>query len=267
MKKFKNYLTFLLLSFVSMFKQHELQFDNATGDDLPLSRGQIRSMERAAFDSFDGFDEDMFDPNMFDPDNATGQMKKPVRKTSGVAQFTIKIVNGLGVDTTIELFNYLNSIVWAKNTGVSLFNPWSASSVAAANANSLIYFDQVGSLIFQDAAGLKLTISCNQVPYYSLFIASAFIPFRVTKMLMSFTVDPTLDQDIKHVTNTFLGGKKQNPITPRTFFDPTQFQSKLVTIAAPYDIDVEKGLQMTVLAAETNLSLNLYLARYIKPQI
>lgn len=265
MKKFKNYLTFLLLSFVAIFKTDAMAFDNMTGESNTLSRGQIRSMERAAFDSFDGFDSDNFDPNMFDPDNATG--KPAARKTGGVAQFTIKIVNNLAVDTTIELFNYLNSIVWAKNTSVSLFNPWSASSVAAANANSLIYFNEVGSLIFQDAAGLKLTISCNQVPYYSLFIASAFIPFRVTKMLMSFTVDASLDQDIKHVTNTFLGGKKQNPITPRTFFDPTQFQSKLVTIAAPYDIDVEKGLQMTILAAETNLSLNLYLARYIKQSI
>jgi len=242
------------------------------GDMYNLSGHELSSMNRAAFNSFDDFDGQNFDPNLFsnsyDPDNATGKPNpgQPRPQLSGLAQFTIKIVNALGADTKIELFNFLRSVAFAANSDVSALNPWTAVSVAAANANSLIYFDQSGNLIFQDAGGLKLTISCNQVPYISLFYASAFFPMRVERMLMTFTLDSSLDQDIKHTTNTFLGGKKTNPITPRTFFDPTQFQSKLVNIKAPYDIDIEKGLQFTILSTET-LSFNLYLRRYVKPTL
>lgn len=259
MKKLFNLITFFFASLLGALKPA----NNMDG----LSRADVRSMERAAFNSFD--DTDTFDPNMFDPNNATGrqvQNAAPRAPLSAIAQFTIKIVNGLGADTKIELFNYLRSIVWALNTNITAFNPWTAVSVAAANANSLVYFDQTGNLIFQDAGGLKLTISCNQVPYISMFIASAFFPWRVERMIMTFTNDLSLDQDIKHVTNTFLGSKKENPMTPRTFFQPTQFQSKLVEIKAPYDIDIEKGLQMTILSGET-LTFNLYLRKYVKPSL
>lgn len=261
--------TFSNVHFKTSLRFFKLQWQNF-GDIYNLSGNEVKQMEKAAFNSFMDEDTNNFDPNLFDPDNAAGAGKMvnapKAKPMSAIAQFTIKIVNALGVDTKIELFNFLRSVAFAANSDVSALNPWTAVSVAAANTHSLIYFQQDGSLIFEDAAGLKLTISCNQVPYISLFYATAFFPIRVERMLMSFTLDSSLDQDIKHTTNTFLGGKKTNPITPRTFFDPTQFQSKLVNIRAPYDLDIEKGLQLTVLSTET-LSFNLYLRKYVKPSL
>ena len=237
----------------------------------------LEKMQTANFESFGGndFDPENFDPENFeeemfggDPDNATGK-RAPMRKavsSQPLAQFTLTIVNALGVKVVVELFNYLRSIAFVNNPNISAYNPFTALDVASANANSLVYFDRTGKLIIQDAAGLKCTISCVQFPYRSLFEASSRFPLLLNNIKMNVLTDAQIDNDIIHVTNTFLGGTKRNPISPRTFFKETQFQSKIVNIPVGCLIDAEKGLETSVEIGET-VTYNMYLRRYEKPQV
>ena len=80
---------------------------------------------------------------------------------------------------------------------------------------------------------------------------------------MSFTNESQLDNDITHLTQTFLGKVEQNTFTPRVYFKDNQFQSKQVTIPQPYIIDGERGLQFTLNSGET-MSFNFYLNGIMK---
>lgn len=230
----------------------------------------LNKLATANFDSFDGednFDPENFDPENFDFDNATGQpMRKAVAKAKpvgSVAQFTISVVNAQSTNVTVELFQFIRSISGALNSNISALNPFTALDVASANANSLVYFDRAGNLIYQDSSGAKCTVSCKQLPYISLFKASGIFGFMVERIRMTVTNDGQIENDIVHVTNTFLGATKRNPISPRSFFSPNQFQSKTIDITAGFYIDSEKGIETVVNASETVI-YNMYLRRYSK---
>jgi hypothetical protein len=79
-----------------------------------------------------------------------------------------------------------------------------------------------------------------------------------------------INQDFSHVTNTFLGAQKVNPISPRAFFNPNQFQTNIVDIKAAYAIDAEKGLSYSVVnntsqtVAEVH-TVTLFIPAFEKP--
>lgn len=244
----------------------------ATTSINKMDRNTLNKLKAASFDSYDE-DEDNYDDSYddsYEPENYVG--KKPARRpmpsiggfkpTSGY--FTIQIVNGIAGAQTVELFNSLRNAVNAVNSELfSGFVPFTAVNRAAANLNSVIYFDAAGNMIIQSAAGTLLTISCKQIPYRTLIESLKFYRIQVAKTKISFTNEPQLDNDITYSQQTFLGKKEVNTFTPRVYFADNQFQSKQVTINQGYVIDGERGLSFTVNQGET-MSINLTLSGIMK---
>lgn len=228
----------------------------------------LNELERHAFNSFSG---NNFDPNNFDPDAfnyANGQAtRKGVAAPLGQGgQFTITVVNGQAGAVTVELFQFIKSITNANNPQVSALNPFTALDVAAANAQGLVFFDRSGNLVYRNAAPADCTISCKQIPYKSLFIASGLYPLVIDRMRVNVTTDAQIENDITHVTNTFLGLVKRNSISPRSFFSPNQFQTKTIDIPVNFDITAEKGIETIVNAGET-ITYNIFLRAFNKPAV
>ena len=192
-------------------------------------------------------------------------------RNANLAQIDISIVNAQATDVTVELFNFMRSCTKIYNPSISALNPatvenlitLTGSNPKALDLNSLIYFDKSGSLIYQNASGAKCTVSANQLPYRVLFESSGFTPFRVETMRLTVTNDSQIDKQFTHVKQTWLGGKIENTISPRSYLNPTQFQSKTIDIAARFNIDLETGLWYTVKAGET-VSINFFINEYVK---
>lgn len=245
----------------------------ATTSIEKMDRNTLNKLKSASFDSYDE-DDDNYDDSYddtYEPENYVGK-SKPVRRpmpsmggfkpTSGY--FTIQIVNGIAAAQTVELFNSLRNAVNAVNSELfSGFVPFTAVNRAAANLNSVIYFDAAGNMIIQSAAGTLLTVSCKQIPYRTLIESLKFYRIQVAKTKISFTNEPQLDNDITYSQQTFLGKKEVNTFTPRVYFADNQFQSKQVTINQGYVIDGERGLSFTVNQGET-MSINLTLSGIMK---
>lgn len=245
----------------------------ATTSIEKMDRNTLNKLKSASFDSYDE-DDDNYDDSYddtYEPENYVGK-SKPVRRpmpsmggfkpTSGY--FTIQIVNGIAGAQTVELFNSLRNAVNAVNSELfSGFVPFTAVNRAAANLNSVIYFDAAGNMIIQSAAGTLLTVSCKQIPYRTLIESLKFYRIQVAKTKISFTNEPQLDNDITYSQQTFLGKKEVNTFTPRVYFADNQFQSKQVTINQGYVIDGERGLSFTVNQGET-MSINLTLSGIMK---
>jgi len=250
-----------------------------------MTRQEIEALEKNAFNSFDpeGFG-DMFDPEGFD--NATGTLKKgKIGKLQ--AQFDVVISSTCTAPTKIELFNGFRSQSSAANTQVSALLPiGGAELIAALNdagsgtstagtdaAKNRIYFLSNGSLVYNDftnGAGL-VTISCRQVPYIALLKSSMVQPFICEKIRMTVVSDGQIDNELTHVTNTFLGSQKKNMVSPRSFFRPDQFQGLIIDLPTKFRIDGEKGFEYIVnekgaLAAQV-ITFNMFLSRYVKQTI
>lgn len=236
----------------------------------------LDSLQKHAFDSWTGnnFDPNNFDPDAFDmnsnsldPSNAmqAAMRKAPVNpaELGQGGQFTITVVNAQAGAVTVELFNFIKSITTANNPNVTALNPFTALDVAAANANSLVFFDRSGNLVYRNAAPADCTISCKQIPYVALFKASSIFPLQIDRIRMTVTNDAQIENDIIHTVNSFLGLTKRNPISPRSFFSPNQFQSKTIDLVVNCRIDAEKGLETIVNAGET-VTYNVYLRAYTK---
>jgi hypothetical protein len=248
----------------------------ATSTIETMDRNTLNKLKSASFDSFDedNYDDDNYDDSYddtYEPDNYAGK-KRPARRpmpatggfkpTSGY--FTIQIVNGIAGAQTVELFNSLRNAVNAVNSELFAgFVPFTAVNRAAANLNSVIYFNAAGDMIIQSAAGTLLTVSCKQIPYRTLIESLKFYRIQVAKTKISFTNEPQLDNDITYSQQTFLGKKEVNTFTPRVYFADNQFQSKQVTINQGYVIDGERGLSFTVNQGET-MSINLTLSGIMK---
>jgi len=280
--------TILVLSFITCalsawaaFKGTVTNAFNFTGSEN--TRGYIEQIEKFAYDSFDpdNFDPDNFDPDNFDEDadNASGMLPattggiKPFTVKKG-GNFMIKIANAwTNVDAAsgsvlCELFNLGKSAAFAANPNVfGGVLPATADKIVdigvAANLNGYLYFDNSGNLVAQAASGRKITISCQQIPYYFLVQGTATNAFIFKSIKLSYANDGTLDNTITHTTYTFLGGSKTNEITPRDYFRDTQFQSKIVTVPMKGIIGRDNGFTLPVNNTET-ISLLFTLQAYVK---
>lgn len=260
---------------------------------------ELKALERSSFNSFDpdGFDDfDGFDPEGFDTYSPKGRGKAPVSRVMRgkigklQAQFDLIVSSTCANNTTkIELFNAFRSQSGAYNPQVNLLKPIdNLDIVAAVNAaragvgapdavtlltENKIYFNSDGSLVYNDKTNGNgvVTISCRQVPYLALLKSSMVQPFLCEKLRMTVVSDGQIDNDIVHISNSFLGSQKRNTISPRSFFRPDQFQGLIIDIPARFKIDGEKGLEYIVnnkgaLAAQT-ITFNMFLSRYVKNQI
>jgi hypothetical protein len=224
---------------------------------------------------------------------ATAAVRAPrngFRALGGVGQVDILITNTITSATTIDtggitkfdIFNYNRSggmmgntafssrvasgIEWEEfaNSGAGVFPTATVAQVAAAKENKIIWGSD-GSLYYSGKTSTApnteyLQVSCRQLPYRALLNSSGVAPFLVSKMRL--TVPNTtngllqINQDFAHITNTFLGAQKVNPISPRAFFNPQQFQTNIVDIKAAYAIDAERGLNYQVVNNTTNVVAN-----------
>jgi hypothetical protein len=153
-----------------------------------------------------------------------------------------------------------------------------AAQVATAKENKII-FGSDGSIYYTGKTVTaptveQLVVSCRQLPLRALYNSSSVAPFLVSKMRLTVPTSANgllqINQDFSHVTNTFLGAQKVNPISPRAFFNPNQFQTNIVDIKAAYAIDAEKGLSYSVVnntsqtVAEVH-TVTLFIPAFEKP--
>lgn len=188
----------------------------------------------------------------------------------GNTQYSARIVSGLSFE---EFATGSNPGIFATSASAPV-----AAQVAAAKENKIMW-DNLGNLYYtgkSTGTGTnteQLVVSCRQLPYRALLNSSSVAPFLVSKMRLS-VPDTTngklqINQDFTHVTNTFLGATKENPISPRAFFNPNQFQTNIVDIKAAYAIDAERGLKYQVtncLASTTEVhTVTLFVPAFEKP--
>lgn len=119
-------------------------------------------------------------------------------------------------------------------------------------------------------------IQCRQLPYRALLESSKVSPFLVNKTRISVNTpsasgvssNSQFDYDYTHVTNTFLGAVRTNPISPRSYFNPQQYQNNVVDIPASYLIDGEKGINYQLLqvggSSYLSVTLTLFISKYEK---
>lgn len=231
---------------------------------------QQKKILSTSFDSFDDFDDefddefdDDFDDN-FDDDSFKGRRARAKRTSPNLTKkkggyFTIQVTNAHAALAPVELFNANNSI--AQMTNTQLFPttiPFNALQRDAANLNNVAYFDNAGNLVINNSTGLALTISCKQIAYKTLLENMGKMRAVMSKVKMTFTNDPQLDNDITHTVKTFLGKDVSNSITPRVYFKDGQFQSKQVTLPNKFVIDGQSGLFFQANSGET-ISLSFFL--------
>lgn len=180
--------------------------------------------------------------------------------TANQLMLTLSVVNATAETLTAEFFNYMDSCVRRKKAeylvGVHEYIPaLSFEGIASliADGGSVVGFDQDGNLEVQgaNAAAARLTISCSNVSYSGLFNASAVIPFRVEYIRMTVTTDAQIDNDITYMSKSFSGGQKELAISVRGYFRPNQQQTKTIDVNASFDIGIDKGFKLQVLAGET----------------
>lgn len=209
------------------------------------------------------------------------------------ASFTLNITNASAIEQNIEIFNPLYSVSKIKNDLILpnyeplLSIPSSGYSVepdpagdalvllgylrnvsaasGGANAEKWIGFNKSGDMIFSNSDGLT-TISCSQVPYRALLDMLMSGSFRIDKTRITYKTNAQLSEGITWRDKSFLGGEKQQSITPNDYFRPDQFQSLRVDVPVPLPIDKQKGLFMKVLAEET-ITMTFFISQYSRNMI
>lgn len=218
--------------------------------------------------AFDSFDADSFDAGNnfegYDEYGQPAQAKKGYAVNRKTSQVTLTITSDAGtVKSTIELFNFLNSFTRITNATYGALTPFDATNNNAANLNGLIYFAKDGSLICQDATGKKITIQGTDATYNALYTMTSNSNFVITKIRMTVSDDAQIDNPITHFRKTALGIFKQNVINPRSYFNPNQFQPKIIDIPLNQPIDAEHGLFLAINSGQT-VSLSLFLKEVVR---
>lgn len=216
--------------------------------------------------NLNNFDADNFDASNFNGPTGSGQ---------NLSQVAVKATNNnSGATNTIELFNVLRPIWEVSNANVTDAVPGIFSNITLTEGtpNTIIlatraYFEQDGDLVIGKSSGNGSLIQGTTVPYVTLCKGiAAGLPFNVTKLRYSYTSDSQLDQEIVIFKRTIFGAYSENRISPRSYFDPNQQQSKVVDIPISFGIDAETGIQTTLLASEV-VTFNFFVDRQTKPTI
>lgn len=225
----------------------------------------------SGFDSYDP-DANAYDPsivrkaNNADGNGAAAAYTTVRAKAGQKMQINLTITNNTAHQLTVELFQWLNS--WAR-----IYNPTYVPTADAAaytmipmdsyegllrmvaGSGGVIGFDQDGNLIVRgDDSGAvddpTLTVGCSEIAYRSLFDATAIIPFRISFIRETVKTDAQIDKVITWFKKTIAGGEKSNRVSPRAFFRPNQFQSLTIDIPVEFDVNIDSGVKMPVLAGE-----------------
>jgi len=194
----------------------------------------------------------------YDPDAQSFNPQQVQRKvTRQRANFDLVMVNASAEALTFELFNELKTFVENQNLSIITsatvtYIPESSREGLAAAGVGIVGYTKAGKLLATGAlAATALTVDCPQYTYRGLMKSSGRRPFRIVGIRMTVQNDAQIDNEITHFTSNFLGAKSQNTLTPRTFFNPNQFQGKIVDIGCDFPIDDQKGLLYKLNAGET----------------
>jgi hypothetical protein len=198
----------------------------------------------------------------------------PTGSGQNLAQVGIKCTNSSSsTSETVQLFNYLRLISEIADSSVTSSVPGIFPNITLTEGtpNTIItatrtFFNQSGNLLINEASDRAVTVEGTTVPYLTLVKGSAILPFKVSKLRYAFTSDSQLDQEIIIFTRTIFGAYKENRISPRSYFDPNQQQSKVVDIPIEFNIDLQTGIQISLLASEV-VTLNLFCDITSKPII
>lgn len=203
-----------------------------------------------------GYDDQM----SYDPDapSFTGPNPNIPARTRQKASFDLVMVNSHSSAITIELFNELRTFTENLNTllpttGVNLVPQLSNNGLQLVGVG-IVGYDSTGKLIATNnttAYTPVLTVDCPQYTYRALQKSSGRRPFRIVGIRMTVVNDAQIDNEITHFTSNFLGASQRNVLSPRTFFNPQQFQTKIVDIQCNFPIDDQKGFYYKINAGET----------------
>jgi len=234
---------------------------------------------------FTGKNFDSFDPglNSFDPTIARKSNSADGGASSSSAyatedakpgqkmQINVTVNNATAVKQTAEIFQWLDSITVRYKAELV---PAGAATYAmipetshegllrvVAGTGGTVSWLQNGDLSYRGndaAAAPVLTIGCSEIGYRSLFRASGIIPFRVTYIRYTVTTSPQISNKFRWFKKTIAGGEIANPINPRSYFRPNQFQDDTIDLPVTFDVNINSGLQIPIEANE-NIILALFI--------
>lgn len=200
------------------------------------------------------------DMSSYDPDasNYTGRNPNIPVPMKQKASFDLTIVNSGAETLQIELFNELRTFTENLNSSIvtsatALYRPQASITGQQLVGVGVVGFTSLGLLSVTGATAYTsvLTVDCPQYTYRGLMKSSGRRPFRIVGIRMTVTTDGQIDNEIVHFTSNFLGASNRNVLSPRTFFNPQQFQTKIVDIQCNFPIDDQKGFYYKVNAGET----------------
>lgn len=238
--------------------------------------GTFRALQNAAFDSFDPSLANTFDPGMnakYNNANGNGGAASQINQAQPgqKMQFNVTMNNPSAQNLWFELFCYVDSYIDRLKTeyqvGNYLYIPLASLEGLTAHAGThggVIGFDKDGNLVIQGDPSipeLSGTLSCGQISYQGLFRASGITPFQVSYIRMTCNSDEQIDQDLTYFTRSYSGGITQNPITPRSYFQPTQFQNFTIDLPIEAGIEIQSGFKVKVLAGE-NLRYAIFVTNW-----
>lgn len=179
----------------------------------------------------------------------------------------MKIVNAMSANINVDLFHTVQAAVLVGAAqGVALgseaFAPFTAVNRDAATLNNVVYFDEKGNLVYQDAAGAKCTTSLEMknFTYRDFFNVVAVSPKKIKKLRIGVSSATQIQQGkITVVEFTDFGKNEADPINLSTFFSPNQFQNTILDVPLILDIDRNKGIQMSILPAVT-VTVDIFIA-------
>lgn len=227
--------------------------------------GVFRALQNAAFDNFDPALANNFDPGMSAKYNnangaATPATNLVTAKPGQKMQFNVTLNNPSAVSLWFELFCYLDSFIDRLKTEYVIGNyhyvPLLSLEGLTAHAGThggIVGFNSAGNLQIQgDPAASELagTISCGQISYQGLQKASGITPWTISYIRYTCVTDPQIDQDVTYFTKSYSGGITANPVTPRAYFQPTQFQNFTLDLTVEMGIDIQSGIKTQLLAGE-----------------
>lgn len=233
----------------------------------------MRNNQRNSYDP--AYGRSHFDPTIARRNNASGAAPAPSAGSSVVQaaqgqkmQVNVAINNIALVQLTFELWNWLSSAVRVLNpvyaSGNYKYIPlltFEGLAATIAGTGGTVGFSDNGNLALH---GLDTTpdaiptIGCQEVAYSSFFEASSISPFQVANFRYTVKSDAQIDNNITWFQKTFSGGVSQNPINPRSYFTPTQFQDFIIDIPVQFTIGLDSGLFLKVNTLE-NVRFSLFI--------
>lgn len=222
---------------------------------------KLQNTQRPNFSSWDpSLGGNNYDPGVGNNASGGGQSGQTIMgsKPGQDMQISLTLNNASAGLLTFELFNYLQSFTRVQNLTYAIGNylyipllTYEGIAAIIATTDGTVGFNKAGDLeIHGIPANPKGTIGCSESPYASLFAATSSIPFNIKFFRYTVTTDGQIDKPILYFQKSFSGGITQNPINPRSYFLPNQFQGKVLDVNVAFAIGQDSGFSVQLLAAE-----------------